>query len=409
MALRECVLDISGNRYALEPTCYETTCMNDSLAQRYDRLRPIYTELVSVMMALLGELITVSGIPIILIEGRVKDLSHVIEKSKRPGHSYFDPLDEMTDLAGVRVVAPTLIDVDRVSAILRREFEIDYGNSVDKAAGLGPDQFGYQSKHYVLRLREPRSTDPGLLEMASLWVEVQLRTALQDAWAKATYHRLYKSEEEIPPSYRRRFHALAAMFELADREFSLLSDATIATTAEPIASNDDEPTVDQQLDAMTIVHYVGSEPVKEWITIVEGLTLAGFDAPYAMDRIHLMEHLEEARRPREPARVAAMARSVGLTNTKALDRLLTGSRGWGEDFFLQYLASEKRSRSKSAILAFQFATTVMHSDDIVAMLIIANYPSLLDERTLRVAWGFQPAEARAVLTAARRTNPHYEL
>jgi len=44
---------------------------------------------------------------------------------------------------GLRIITYYREDVTRVGEILKKEFQIDATNSVDKAAALDPDRFGY--------------------------------------------------------------------------------------------------------------------------------------------------------------------------------------------------------------------------------------------------------------------------
>jgi putative GTP pyrophosphokinase len=47
---------------------------------------------------------------------------------------------------------------------------------------------------------------------------------LQHAWAEVEHDRSYKFSGELPSQFRRRFHLVAGLLELADREFSLLTE-----------------------------------------------------------------------------------------------------------------------------------------------------------------------------------------
>ena len=52
-----------------------------------------------------------------------------------------------------------------------------------------------------------------------------MRTILQHAWAEIEHDIQYKSSHAIPTEIRRRFMALAGMFEIADREFQAIQTA----------------------------------------------------------------------------------------------------------------------------------------------------------------------------------------
>lgn len=54
--------------------------------------------------------------------------------------------------------------------------------------------------------------------------ELQIRTIIQDSWSTLDHKIKYK--KSIPPSLKRRINTLAALFELADREFRQVRDET---------------------------------------------------------------------------------------------------------------------------------------------------------------------------------------
>ena len=84
------------------------------------------------------------------------------------------------------------------------------------------ERFGYQSVHYIVSLTENRTTLTEYRRYKDLVAEIQVRTVLQHAWAEIEHDIQYKSIETIPAPYRRRFLALAGLFELADRELDSL-------------------------------------------------------------------------------------------------------------------------------------------------------------------------------------------
>lgn len=136
-----------------------------------------------------------------------------------PGKSY-ETLSDITDICGVRIIVYFSSDVDRVAALLQREFTIDWENWSDKRAEMEPNEFGYISLHHVVSLNELRS---GLAEYglySGVKAEIQIRSVLQHAWAEIEHDLGYKSEREIPRIIRRRFSQLAGLLELADEQFN---------------------------------------------------------------------------------------------------------------------------------------------------------------------------------------------
>ena len=145
---------------------------------------------------------------------------------------YANPLAEVTDLVGLRIITYYREDVTRVGEILKKEFQIDATNSVDKAAGLDPDRFGYTSVHYVVSLSADRRKLVEWRPYAHLRAEIQVRTALQHAWSAVNHKLDYKSPTEVPRELRRRLFRLSALFELADEQFSELRDARARIASE---------------------------------------------------------------------------------------------------------------------------------------------------------------------------------
>jgi ppGpp synthetase/RelA/SpoT-type nucleotidyltranferase len=154
------------------------------------------------------------------VEHRVKSAASAAGKMARKIAEGGEPrsLDSFTDLLGLRVITYFQDEVDGVARLLEREFFVDSENSVDKSAALHPDQFGYISTHYVLKLSESRVSLPEYLPFAGIRFEVQIRSILQHAWAEIEHDLGYKAEA-VPRVVRRRFSRLAGVLELADDEF----------------------------------------------------------------------------------------------------------------------------------------------------------------------------------------------
>ena len=112
---------------------------------------------------------------------------------------------------GLRVITFYTDEVDKVAAIAKRIFDIDWQESVDKRKLHQVDSFGYSSLHYICQLKSggPR-------------FELQMRTALQHVWSTIEHDTGYKGDVKIPPEYIRQFNRLAGMLELVDDEFSRL-------------------------------------------------------------------------------------------------------------------------------------------------------------------------------------------
>jgi len=110
---------------------------------RYRAIRGTCVSLTARLRALIVDLLAEANIEVIQIEARTKAIDSFTEKISRKRVKYANPLTEVTDLVGLRIITYYREDVTRVGEILKKEFQIDATNSVDKAAALDPDRFGY--------------------------------------------------------------------------------------------------------------------------------------------------------------------------------------------------------------------------------------------------------------------------
>ena len=180
------------------------------LMQQFRELRPTLEPLAKEAYDLLRRALREQGIYVTAIEQRVKTVKSLAGKLELKGAKY-QSIDDITDLVGLRVITFYTDEVDKVAAIAKRVFDIDWQESVDKRKHQLDGSFGYNSLHYICRLKTggPR-------------FELQMRTALQHVWSTIEHDTGYKGDVRIPREYLRQFSRLAGMLELADDEFSRL-------------------------------------------------------------------------------------------------------------------------------------------------------------------------------------------
>ena len=196
-----------GNQVKLDPH-------SESLMQQFRELRPTLEQLGKKAYDMLCDALKKQGIYVTAIEHRVKTEASLAGKLELKGAKY-KSIDDVTDLVGMRIITFYTDEVDKVAAIAKRIFEIDWKESVDKRKLHKLDAFGYNSLHYICRLKEggPR-------------FELQMRTALQHVWSTIEHDIGYKGYVKVRPEYKRQFSRLAGTLELVDNEFSRLRTET---------------------------------------------------------------------------------------------------------------------------------------------------------------------------------------
>lgn len=196
---------------------------------QYQRIRPKYEAFALAVREILAVALSKSGTKVASVEARAKSLESFGEKAAQSADAnpqrpkYKDPLREITDLAAARVITFFLSTLRDVDAVIKAEFEVI--ERLDKADLLiEEERLGYQSVHYLVRLKANRTALPEYSQYLGFVAELQLRTVLQHAWAEIEHDIQYKSLQTIPVAVRRRFMALAGLLEIADREFQAVQE-----------------------------------------------------------------------------------------------------------------------------------------------------------------------------------------
>ena len=190
----------------------------EMLLSEYHEKLPIYEKMKNVVLDLLRNCLDKNNILVSGLEARVKAEQSLEGKLELKGFKYHT-LEDITDVLGARIITYYSDEVDIISALVEKMFEIDWANSVDKRKMLEIDRFGYLSLHYVCRIPETLYKDPETPQLNQIRFELQMRSTLQHVWANMYHDIGYKSNVEIPIEYQRNMTRLAGMLELADEQF----------------------------------------------------------------------------------------------------------------------------------------------------------------------------------------------
>ena len=230
-----------GNQVILDPH-------GEMLLGQFRQLQPTLENLAKEAYDIMLNALNEQGIYVTGIEHRVKTEKSLIGKLELKGAKY-KSIDDITDLVGLRVITFYTDEVDKVAAIAKRVFDIDWKESVDKRKLHQLDSFGYNSLHYICRLKTggPR-------------FELQMRTALQHVWSTIEHDTGYKGVVKIPPEYKRQFSRLAGMMELIDDEFSRLRTVLTDYRRQTLALVKNGKLDDVPLSAETFRSYLELQP-----------------------------------------------------------------------------------------------------------------------------------------------------
>jgi predicted RNase H-like nuclease/ppGpp synthetase/RelA/SpoT-type nucleotidyltranferase len=199
-------------------------------------------------VALVTSILDDAGINYLSVTGRTKSVSSFASKAARQQDGellYPDPLRDITDQLGVRVITYVLSDVDAVADLLDDQVVVRDDRDLGRETA-SQGRFGYASRHLLIALDAARESQPAYARLRGLVASVQIRTVLQHAWAEFEHDIRYKGTipAEHAPEFDRRFTLAAGLLELADREFSTIRDRLRAGAAERSAGEDDDPRID---------------------------------------------------------------------------------------------------------------------------------------------------------------------
>lgn len=193
------------------------------ILSQYDQHAALYGACTITMEDVARGIVRDLGLEPLSITSRLKEKDSLRDKLRRKDGNY-EELEDVTDIAGVRITTYFADHVDKIAERIAQEFDVDWENSTDKREVLDPDRFGYLSWHHIVRLNANRAALPEYSPFRGLKVEIQTRSALQHAWAEIEHDLGYKSRLAVPKDFRRRLSRLAGLLELADQEFESIRD-----------------------------------------------------------------------------------------------------------------------------------------------------------------------------------------
>lgn len=288
--------------------------MQNELANQYEQLRGKYSHFTIKLVDLMKQLLAVNRIQG-QVEGRVKSIESFLEKATGRGKAYSKPLEEITDLSGLRIILYYQEDVHAVCGLVNSQLSVYPELSGDKITELKPYEFGYRSIHVIVGVDNKRKELPEWNEVAGLKAEIQIRTVLQHAWATISHALQYKREQDVPRELRRRLYRLSGLFELVDDEFSELRRLRLTIedkTLQWLRSG----TENIDVNIVTLSKFVETSSIVE--SLCEAAKAAGFVIKEGND---------------EYSEVIELCKVMGITTIIEIERALDEARDWKQRYF----------------------------------------------------------------------------
>lgn len=152
--------------------------------------------------------------PIHHIESRLKTPRSIFKKLDKRGLPVsMDSIhDNLTDIAGIRVICNYINDAYRIGDLLIAHNDISLLEKKDYIAKPKPS--GYRSLHLIVEVAVYLSR--GIVKVPA---EIQIRTIAMDYWATLEHRLKYKNEGTVPPDLHSKMRSYSE--ELADMEVKM--------------------------------------------------------------------------------------------------------------------------------------------------------------------------------------------
>ncbi len=222
----------------------------------YAALQPQLRAITDRYVAIITTVLDDAGINYSSITSRTKSVASFAAKAARSVNGapmFADPLTQITDVVGVRVITYLQSDVVAVAQLFADQLTIiDDRDLGEETARDG--RFGYSSRHLLI-------SSAAVPERPA---SVQVRTILQHAWAEFEHDIRYKGTvpAELAPDLERRFTLAAGLLELADREFSEIRNRLQSSAA---AQHPDADPADPRISPQELATFLAAQyPQAGW-------------------------------------------------------------------------------------------------------------------------------------------------
>ncbi len=308
-----------------------------------------YRAFAKLMYDLLKRMLDSKQFGVAHIERRTKTASSFAEKIIRK-NKYDDPLNEVTDLVGLRTILYDPADCVAVGELIGEEFAVDIDNSPRSSVEDDPTRFGYVTHHYVVRLSPDRSARLEYVRFADYQAEIQVRTVMQHAWA-AVDHKIRYKAPDLPAGLRHQLLRLNALIELADQEFGALllgGREQISAYAQSVSQGE----YGVSLDALSLGAFLETTGAdRRW---ADAALQLGYNRPI-VDRL-------------DSAVLLRTMEALEIGNLRSLQEILATADEWGADVLQAVLDVTLAGRNPND----KFAGILAYRDDVLNILLLVG-------------------------------------
>ena len=219
-----------------------------NLKREHEEIYPRLEKLKEEALFIITQELDANNIKTHSVLSRIKSFESYFAKVRRK--DIVEPLKEVIDLVGIRIVVLLRSDLERVAKIIREYFVvITEDNKIDNQETAS---FGYMSNHFVVKLKDSY-TGPRYDLLRELICEIQIRTIAMDAWATISHYLDYKTDHDVPTELKKDFYALSGLFYVADTHFEFFYKSKVdsrASTGSQMSSKSDYEGVEINLDSL---------------------------------------------------------------------------------------------------------------------------------------------------------------
>lgn len=152
------------------------------------------------------------------VDTRIKEPKSITEKMKKRQIklTYQDMIENINDIAGIRVVCPLKKDIFSIKELIEKLPGINILKEKDYVTH--PKKSGYSSYHLIVEV-------PVALSRQTIYVkaEIQIRTIAMDFWSSLEHKMKYKPEEEISKQEAKEWVNCAKIINKLDNKMMLLN------------------------------------------------------------------------------------------------------------------------------------------------------------------------------------------